>query len=116
MRIEFKMTSTGIAYLPGLAKPIIIDSKDLSNEEAARLEQLVTAANFAELPRAIGAEPGAADYQKYVITVEHRGHRNTVELTSPVDDPNLQALLDFLRAKVRARSSQKPGSGEKSPS
>ncbi len=101
MRIQFKMEG-GLAYFPGLAKPVTIDSDQLPQEEASELEQRVSAVHFFDLPRTVGAPPrGAADFRQYLITVEDRGRRHSVQLTDPVEDSNLQALLDYLKKKVK---------------
>ena len=102
MRVEFQMPSTGIAYLPGLARPIVIDGADLAPQEAAELERLIEAANFFALPAVVG-RPGGRDTRQYTITVDTGDRRKTVQITEPVDDPALQALLAFLQAKARAR-------------
>ena len=39
--------------------------------------------------------------RRYTLTIEHSGRRHTVELSDLVDDPALQALLDYLRARAR---------------
>jgi hypothetical protein len=92
----------GIAYFPGLSKPVMIDSNELPKEEAAELKRLVDAARFFDLPTVAGAPPrGAADYHQYTVTVEDSGRRHTVQLTDPIEDPNCQRLLGYLRAKVK---------------
>jgi hypothetical protein len=96
------MASTGIAYLPGLARPVVIDSTDLSGEEAAELEQLVRDASFFELPAEVGPS-GVPDARQHVMTVDSGERQHTVRVCEPVEDPALQALLTFLRGKMRER-------------
>ena len=113
MHVQFT-TEGGIAYLPGLSKPVAIGSEQLSPAEAAELKRLVEAAHFFERPAQVGSTPrGAADYQRYTIVVEEGERKHTVQLTDPVQDPDLQKLLNFLRgqakaqrARERARSSE----------
>jgi len=45
MRIQFKMEG-GIAYFPGLSKPITIDSDQLPTQESDELKRLVNATRF----------------------------------------------------------------------
>jgi hypothetical protein len=102
MRIQFKMEG-GIAFFPGLSKPIVIETDALNNEQASELEQRIQAAHFFELPRTVGTPArGAADYRQYTITIEDRSKRHTVRLTEPIQDPSLQALLDIMN-ELRAR-------------
>jgi hypothetical protein len=96
MRIVFT-TEGGLAFFPGLSRPIVIDSHDLAAAEAAELERLLDSARFFELPEDSRAlHCGAADYRQYTITVENKNRRHTVRLADPVESPQLQALLDFL--------------------
>ena len=109
MRIVFT-TEGGLAFFPGLSRPVLIDSQDLAAAEAAELERLLDSARFFELPEHCRAlHRGAADYRQYTITVENKNRRHTVRMADPVENPQLQALLDFLR-----RHAQQPvmtGSG-----
>ncbi len=99
MRIQFKMEG-GIAYFPGLSKPITIDTNELPEQEADELKRLVNATRFFDLPAVIGSPaPGAADYRQYTITIEDNGKQHTVRLTDPIVDPNLQALLTYLKTR-----------------
>ncbi len=102
MRIQFKMEG-GIASFPGLSKPITIDSDQLPEQESDELKRLVNAAHFFDLPTTMDLpSPGAADYRQYTITIQDEGKQHTVHLTDLVEDPNLQALLAYLRARRSA--------------
>lgn len=102
MRVQFQMEG-GIAHFPGLSRPVVIDSGQLSQEEAAELRRLVEAARFFDLPETAALPPrGAADYSRYTITIEEGGRRHTVQLTDLVQEPAIQRLLTFLRAKAKA--------------
>ena len=99
LRIELKVEG-GLAYFPGLSKPTVIDSDQLPQQEADELKRLVTATSFFSLPNAIGTPaPGAADYRRYTITVQDGGKQHTVHLTDLVEDPELQKLLSYLKAR-----------------
>lgn len=101
MRIVFT-TEGGLAFFPGLSQPIVIDSHDLAAAEAAELERLLDSARFFELPGHCRAlHRGAADYRQYTITVENKNRRHTARLADPVENPQLQALLDFLRSHAQ---------------
>ena len=102
MRIRFK-TEGGVAYFPGLSEPVTIDGDELPEEEATELKQRVEEARFFDLPAQAGEPPrGAADYRRYTVTVEEGGRSHTVQLTDPVEDPNLQRLVSSLDAKAKA--------------
>ena len=112
MRIQFKMDSTGPAHFPGLARPVTVDTTELPEAEAAEAERLVRAARLPErapsaAPRAPRA-PGPVDRRQYTITVEDGGQSHTVQVTEPVDDPDLDGLLRYLRAQQKA--ARGPGS------
>jgi UTP-glucose-1-phosphate uridylyltransferase len=102
MRLQFKMEG-GIAYFPGRSSPITIDSDQLPKQESDELKRLVNATRFFALPTVMGApSPGAADYRQYTITIEDEGKQHTVHVTDLIEDPNLQALLAYLRARRSA--------------
>ncbi len=97
MRVELQ-TEGGMAYFPGLNRPVVVDSSDLPQEQVAQLRQLIDSTHFFELPAASRSLPkGAADMRRYTITVEDGRRRRTVRLNDPVEDTRLQALIDFLQ-------------------
>src|SRR3954468_1018612 len=97
MRVEFQ-SEGGIAYFPGLNKPVVIDSATLPTKQATKLQQLLDSANFFELPEAAKKPPkGAADYRTYTISVEDGKRHRTIRLHDPIEDTNLQALIAFLQ-------------------
>jgi hypothetical protein len=99
MRVELQ-TEGGMAYFPGLNKPVVVDSGDLPKEQATQLQQLIDSARFFELPAASRAIPkGAADLRRYTIKVEDGRRRRTVRLNDPVEDTHLQALIEFLQGQ-----------------
>lgn len=103
MRIKFKMEG-GIAFFPGLSRPLIIDSDQLSKDEARELTQLIDAARFFEQPEIINTPPpGARDYYKYTITAEENGQHHTIEMVDPIEDQDLARLVAYLKAKRKGR-------------
>jgi hypothetical protein len=97
MRVQLE-TEGGIAYFPGLSRPVIVDSADLPSAQAAQLQQLIESADFFALPAAPTAlRKGAADVRQYTITVEDGKRRHTVRLADPVENSDLQALIEFLQ-------------------
>ena len=99
MRIRFK-TDGGFAYLPGLNRPVTIDTGKLSEEEAGKMEQLVEAAGFFELPETPEPRRGA-DLREYTISVSSSGREHTVKLVDPIEEPPVWELVEYLRSKAR---------------
>jgi hypothetical protein len=100
MRVEFR-TDGGFVYLPERAEPVIFDTDELPAEEADELRRLIEAARFFDLPEASAPPRGAADYLQYTISVTSPEHSHTVHLTDPIEDPDVQALVEYLEAKAR---------------
>jgi hypothetical protein len=93
----------GFGYFPGLPEPVVVDTSRLAPEEAARLEELVGAADLSGQPHETSTPgPGAADQRSYRITVDaDDGRSHTVEVADPVEDAALAALIDRLRGLAR---------------
>jgi hypothetical protein len=101
MQVQLQMEG-GFAFFPGLSKPITINSETLSTQQSEKLKQLLETAHFFDLPPVIGTPgPGAADYRRYTITVDDGSRHHTVQMTDPIKDPNLQALLNCLKTWQR---------------
>ena len=78
-----------------------IDTDELPAEEADELKGLIEAAGFFDLPETSAQPRGAADYLRYTVSVTDPEHSHTVHLTDPIEDPDIQALIEYLEAKVR---------------
>lgn len=104
----------GIAYFPGLAKPVMLDSGDLSDSDAQQLNDLLKVVE--SQPRSKGVLRGA-DMQTYVIEIQEETSARVIRLSEPVDDPDGQALVDFLEKqkseKSAAKSPSKPQKAKK---
>jgi hypothetical protein len=99
MRVRFKMNG-GFVYLPARSEPVTIDTDDLPAEEAKELERLIDAAGFFEIPETSSPPRGAADYLRYTISATTPEHSHTVHLTDPIEDPHLQALVEYLETQT----------------
>jgi hypothetical protein len=97
MRVRFKMDG-GFVYLPARSEPTTIDTDDLPGEEAKELERLIKAAGFFELPETSSPPRGAADYLRYTVSVMTPERSHTVHLIDPIEDPHVQALVEYLEA------------------
>lgn len=101
MRVEVNIDG-GFAAIPGLSKPITVDSADLSSDQRKELEGLVDAA-FAEKARSgTTKKVTVPDGRHYRITVQRGGSRDGVEADDPVTPPAFAALLDFVKANGRS--------------
>ena len=100
MRVRFKMDG-GFVYLPARSEPTTIDTDVLPADEAKELQRLIEAAGFFELPESSPPPRGAADYLRYTISVTTPEHSHTVHLIDPIEDPDIQALVEYLEAKAR---------------
>jgi hypothetical protein len=99
MRVRFKMDG-GFVYLPARSKPTTIDTEDLPAEEAKELVRLIEAAGFFELPETSSPPRGAADYLRYTISATTPEHSHTVQLTDPIEDPHVRALVEYLETQT----------------
>ena len=100
MRVRFKVDG-GFVYLPAQREPVTIDTEDLPAKEADELKRLIEAAGFFDLPEISAPSRGAADYLRYTISVSSPEHSHTVTLNDPIEDPAVQALVEYLEAKTR---------------
>jgi hypothetical protein len=104
MRIVLAMPSTGVAFFPGLARPVVIEVARLPPEEAQALADCLAAARFFDRPEAEAAPPrppGAADCRCWAVTVEDEGRSRTLEVPEPITDPALARLIELLEAIAR---------------
>jgi hypothetical protein len=99
MRVQFK-TDGGFVYLPDRGAPMVIDTDELPAKEADELERLLEDAGFFDLPETSTPPRGAADYLRYTISVTAGEYGHTVHLTDPIEDPDVQALVEYLEAKA----------------
>ena len=100
MRFSFK-TEGGIAYFPGLAKPFVFESRDLSKADAKALHALVKAAHFFTLPASINKPaPGAADMQRYTLTIEDDDRTHTVQCIEGTGPDEVQTLFERVQILV----------------
>jgi hypothetical protein len=110
VRVQFK-SEGGFAYLPGLSQPVTIDTDEFSPEEAGKLEHLVETAGFFGLPATSEPPRGGADLRSYTISISSSGRSHTVRIVEPVENPQLQALVDYLAEKARESRARSRPSG-----
>jgi hypothetical protein len=98
MRVELR-TDGGLVYVPTRSEPVTIDTDDLPAAEANELERLIDAARFFDLPETSAPSRGA-DYLRYTISVTSPERSHTVVLTDPIEDPHIQALVEYLESRA----------------
>ena len=98
------MISGGLVYAGDLGHPMVLDTQNLGAPDAERLEKLVEAARFFELPT---RDPGSVpplDSRSYDLTIENAGQTKSVRLIDPVEEPTLHALIEFVKQRTGAPS------------
>ncbi len=92
MLIYFERTG-GFA---GMSTAVRLNTDSLPPEEARKLQEMVDAAGFFNLPEKFPAPTRGADYFVYRLTVESEGRKHTVEVSEPAVPAELRPLLQSL--------------------
>jgi hypothetical protein len=91
--------SGGFAAIPGLSKPVELDTAGLSRDESATIEGLVHRTGILEGGvRSVSGPAGGADLRDYTLTVEDGGAVTTVHLRDPITDDAVAALVEQLQS------------------
>jgi hypothetical protein len=106
MRVTYRREG-GLAYLPGLSRPLDLDTATMPSEQAARLEELVEAADFFECAEPSPPPAEAADIYRYTLEVRRGRRRRTLRLSDPIVDAGLQELVAYLE-QLRAGATGRP--------
>ena len=80
--------------------------KDLSDEQAERLIELLDDLDFEELPEQLNDTPPIPDQYTYVITVETQRGEHTVTTGDASAPEKMQELLRLLNRLARTRKKQ----------
>jgi hypothetical protein len=87
----------GVGFFPGLARPIVLDEKDLSSGQSEEFSRLVSAAR-AEAAAAPGATTKAVpDGRTYRISIAFEGDRVKLESADPSIPHGFAALMTFVK-------------------
>jgi hypothetical protein len=90
--------SGGFAAIPGLSKPVEVDTARLGPDESAVLESLVHRTGFLEGPVRSATPATGADLREYTLTVVDRGAVTTVHFRDPLVDPAVATLVEQLQS------------------
>jgi hypothetical protein len=105
MKIEGKsmqVTVERTGGFTGIPLKKTVNSGSLSQQEAARLHQMMAAANFFELPSTIPYTPQPDRFQ-YQITVEQEGKQHSITVGETAVPANLKPLLNWLMTQPAAQ-------------
>jgi hypothetical protein len=98
MRIHFER-SGGVTGIPIKAT---IDSQTLTGEETQRLQELMQAVDFFDLPaHLIETSPLGGDQFYYIVTIADEGQANTIKTTDSAAPADLRPLLHQLTLLAR---------------
>ncbi|MDP9474348.1 MAG: hypothetical protein M3R38_01380 [Actinomycetota bacterium] len=101
MRVTFK-TEGGVAHFPGLARPVQMDTAELTPDEARELEESVRASKLLERdPDDDSSGTAARDARCHTITVEDGKDRRSARVCDPVQDPKIGSLITLLEGHRR---------------
>jgi hypothetical protein len=99
MRIELRIDG-GLAHFPGLAKPLVVDSKQLAEDDKAQAINLCHAAldarSHAADPPSAPAPAPTADARRYRLKIELDGSTHELATTDPISNPAIAQLIAFL--------------------
>ena len=92
--------SGGFAAIPGLCRPVELDTEQLSASIASAVEELVRELVERALPAVIPPPRGAADFHTIRLRVQAPDVERTWEFTDAVRDRVLLALIELLERHV----------------
>ena len=93
MKIELKIDG-GFVRLPGLARPVTIDSTALPPAHGAKLARLVARSRFFDAAPPSPAAAPTRDARSYTIAIDDGGRRRSMTLSEPIADAGLRDLVD----------------------
>lgn len=85
----------------GMTMRFSLEDRDLPEEEAQRLRQMLQQARFFELPPSLRATSPQPDRFTYRLTVSSDEKEHTVELSESAIPHELRPLLDYLNTLAR---------------
>ncbi len=85
----------------GLRRTVTLNTDILPSEEALKLQEIIDAAGFFDLPEKFPLPARGADYFVYRLTVEKDGKKHIVEVSEPAVPAELRPLLQSLLKYAR---------------
>ncbi len=99
MRISIERTG-GVA---GITIAATIDTKDLPQDDAQKLRQMVEEADFFNLPSKITSRSPQPDRFQYELKAEQNGQQHTVTVSEEVMPAKLRPLVKWLMEAAREK-------------
>lgn len=100
MQIAFSCEG-GVAVFPGLSRPVIIRSEDLTEAEASDIQRLLSSADVTAMSTGPSTgEHRGADRLTYTIVIEDAGKRQVIRASDPLGDGGVRDLVALLRKKA----------------
>jgi len=87
----------GVGFFPGLARPIMLDEKNLSTEERAELSRLVSAARAAPGDAKAAAMKPVPDGRTYRIRIISGNGTTELSCADPSVPASFAALMAFIK-------------------
>ncbi len=97
MRVELRIDG-GLAYFPGLARPVMLDGARLSAADQAELARLCRAALADPGPESAARAEALPDARRYRLAIDIDGETHALAAADPVAQPAVAALIDFVGA------------------
>lgn len=101
MRIQFEQHGGAVGFVPGIARPLTIETDKLPPEQRQHACQLVDAAKLADLASDEQAEPHPNVPVCHLCVETDQGDRHDVRLAETAIPPQLRPLIDWLRNVAR---------------
>lgn len=96
MRVRLRIDG-GFAHIPGLARPVIVDTETLDAEAAGALRRLCADIDNVAQARPETEATVAPDARRYRIEIESGEGRRELVASDPVTDPAVAALIAFVQ-------------------
>ena len=100
MRVELTIDG-GFAHIPGLAKPVVVDSAQLAAQDATELRRLCEAVSAIAKRKDAPQLPSIPDGRSYRLTIEAGDVPRELAVADPIEHPAIAALIAFVQRRGR---------------
>ena len=96
MRVQLRIDG-GFAHIPGLARPVIVDTETVDAEVAEELRRLCAEIDSVAYARSDVSAAATPDARRYRLEIETVAGRQEIVATDPVTNPAIAALIAFMQ-------------------